>query len=171
VVAAEPAEGLVVARRVEGAHLDARLAQRAPEPARSLPDGAEPVVDDPHAHALARLRLERVGEPVADFVLVEDEALEVNRPARGRDGVEPRRVVLLGVLQEPHVVAADERRAGRPLVRLIDEASYLRAFDPFLRVHLCCRHAVHILKLTDAHASARGAVPQIPVARLGASPT
>src|SRR5690606_23807146 len=51
VVAAEPAQRTVQARRIERAHLDAGVAQPVPVPAGSAAQAAEPVVQ--HAYAQA----------------------------------------------------------------------------------------------------------------------
>ena len=53
-----------------------------------------------------------VGKPLARGVVVEDVDLEVDEALGRGDGVEPRRVVLRRVLQQPHGVALDQRRAG-----------------------------------------------------------
>ncbi len=124
VVARQPAQGRVEARRVVAAHLDAAGAQAVPEPARGFAQAAEPVVDQPHRDAFARLGDEGRGEPLADLVVVDDVALEVDVSARLGDGLEPGRVVLGRVPEQPHAVAADERRPGGPRQRLIGEGAH-----------------------------------------------
>ena len=81
---AQPVERHDEARRVEGAHLDPGRAQAPPEPPAGLRQAAQPVVDEAHAHALARLRDEGVGELPPDGVVGEDVDLEVDAVAAPR---------------------------------------------------------------------------------------
>src|SRR5690606_5509131 len=89
VVAVQPAERAGEAGRVVAADLDAGLPQTSPEPARRLPHGAEPVVDDAHGHALARLGAQGFREDGAHVVVVDDVALEVDVALGAADGREP----------------------------------------------------------------------------------
>ena len=125
VVAAHEAQGALEARRVVAAHLDASRAQPVPEPAGGLAEAAHPVVEQPHAHALARLGDEGVREEPPLLVLVDDVHLEVDGAARGGDGVQPPRVVLGGVLEEADAVALAQPRprgAREDLVRDLAQA-------------------------------------------------
>src|SRR5262245_63835474 len=76
-VAADPAERTVEARRVVAADLDATRTQTLPERPRRLPESAHPVVEQPNADALPRLFDQGVGEQTALIVLVNDVHLEV----------------------------------------------------------------------------------------------
>jgi hypothetical protein len=111
VVPAEPAQRLVEARGIEAPHVDAALAQAPPEAPAAGAQRAQPVVDDAHGHAFARLGHQGVGEALAHLVGVDDVALEVHAAARRRDGGEPGGVVLPGVPQQPDGVAVHQRRA------------------------------------------------------------
>src|SRR5690606_17746254 len=107
--------------RVEAAYFDPRLAQRLPEAGRRLPERTEPVVEDANPHALARLRHESIGERAPRIIIPDDVALDVHVPSGGRDRVQPRRVVLVGVDEQPHVVTGDVLRARRTRERLVEE--------------------------------------------------
>jgi hypothetical protein len=112
VVPPEPVEGGAEPRGVEAPDLDARLAETTPEPAPRPAQGAHPVVDDTHAHALAGLGRERRGELPPHGIVREDVALEMHPLARSPDGEKPGRIVFGRVLQETDGVAGNERRAG-----------------------------------------------------------
>ena len=127
VIAHQPGQRPGDPRRVEGPHLDPAVAQPVPEPPAGGVQRAEPVVDEPHLHAGLGAGDQRVGEPLARRVVVEDVDLEVDEALGGGDGVEPRRVVLRGVLQQPHGVALDQRRAGGARQRLVGDDAAWRA--------------------------------------------
>ena len=63
-IARQPRQRAVHARRIEAAHFGAGFAQRRPGPAEL--GGPEPVVDDADPHALLRLRRQRLDELVPD---------------------------------------------------------------------------------------------------------
>ena len=121
VVAGEPAEGAIEARRVEAAHLDAGLSERAPEPPGRVPERAEPVVDEPHAHAGPGPRRQEIGEPPPRLVLVDDVALEMDGAPGRLDRLGPRRIVLGGVAQDADAIAADQRGPRHSRERLVGE--------------------------------------------------
>src|SRR5690606_37976047 len=77
VIAREPAEGARELRRVIDTHLDACVAEPSPEPARGLPEVAEPVVDDAHVDARARAGGEGVSELPPDLVVPDEVVLEM----------------------------------------------------------------------------------------------
>src|SRR5207253_7851958 len=80
-------------QRVEGAHLDARIGERAPEAARSLAYRAEPVVHQAHANAGASPFRQRRGELAADPVIADEVVLEIDLFPRSMNCLEPRRIV------------------------------------------------------------------------------
>jgi hypothetical protein len=122
VVAAQPAEGVVEARRVVAAHVDAVRAETLPEPARGVSDGAHPVVHQANRNARSRLLRERFQEALAHRVLVEDVALEMDGAARTGDGVEPGRVVLSRVAEQANGVARNRLRSGGARERVLGGA-------------------------------------------------
>src|SRR5437899_5485506 len=63
---------------------------------------------------------------VADRVVVNDVALEVDEALGAGDRVEPRRIVLPCVLEQPNAVARHERRARGPRERLLGESGHGR---------------------------------------------
>src|SRR5262249_60704048 len=105
VIAADPAQRTRRSRRVVAADLDAARPQPVPESPRRLAEPAHPVVDDAYRHALARPRYQRVAELLADFVVVNDVALEVDVAARAGDRIGPRGIVLGRGLRQPTRVA------------------------------------------------------------------
>src|SRR6185312_5718218 len=121
VVSTDPAERTIESRRVVAADLDTCAPQSIPEAARRLAEPAHPVVQQPHLHAFGGLADQRVGEPPALIVLVNDVHLEVNRALRAGDRFEPGGIVLFGVPQDLDAVAVAERRAGRARERLVRE--------------------------------------------------
>ena len=118
-VATEPAEGRVPARRVIAAHFDAACAQTVPECTRRCPEAAEPVIDQAHVHAFPCFGDEGIGEHAARIVVVNDVALEMDVPPRSANGVEPCRIVVLRVFEQPNAVAGDQRRSSRARERLV----------------------------------------------------
>jgi hypothetical protein len=125
-VAGEPRQRRVETRRVVAAHLDAAGAQAIPEAARSAADAAQPVVDETYAHAGLRLADERVSEPRARRVVVEDIVLEMNVVGGRADRFDPGRVVLASVPQQPDAVAFDQGRARCARERLIGKLTHRR---------------------------------------------
>ncbi len=105
--------------RIEHAHLTAGSDERGEEAEQGTPATAEPVVDDPHLDARAGSLGKQLDKPAADRIPVDDVHLEMNRGRRGTDRLFPGRVVLSGIPQHAHVVAADQRRAGRPAEDLV----------------------------------------------------
>ena len=108
-IARQPRERTVDARRVEDPQFDAGFAQWVPE--RSRREGAQPVEDHTNAQACARLGREGLDEPSAQCVVDDKVALEQNVSLRLGDGVEPRGKVLAGVEQQAHSVAVGWRGA------------------------------------------------------------
>ena len=109
---------------LERVALDAAGAQALPETLRGLAEAAQPVVDEPHAHAFPRLREQRVGESRARIVLADDVALEVDMAPGRPDCGEPCRIVLARVPQQPDVVAVDEQRAGGARERPVGDRAH-----------------------------------------------
>src|SRR5215211_3591857 len=95
--------------RVYRLDLHARLPHAPPEGTRHV-QATEPVVEYPHAHALLSLCRQRVGEPVSDFVVLEDVVVEVNPTLRPRDGREPVVVCVRAVLQQRDLVPLTQWR-------------------------------------------------------------
>src|SRR5262249_25343529 len=110
-IPAEPAQRTRETGRVVAAHLDAARAQSLPEAPRGLSEAAHPVVDDADAHAVPGLRDQGGAELLADRVVVDDVALEVDAAGRAGDRAEPGRIVLGRVLQHPDAVPRHEWRA------------------------------------------------------------
>ncbi len=106
---------------VERAHFHARVREGAPEATRSLAHRTEPVVHEIHAYAGARPFRQRRRELAADPVIADEVVLEVDLFARGVNCLEPRRIVRRRVLQQPHAIAIDERRARRARERAIEQ--------------------------------------------------
>jgi hypothetical protein len=113
VVAREPGERAVEARRIEAAHLAARGKQRAPQLAAVPAETAHPVVERIDAHAAAGRPRERIDELAADGVVRDDVILEKNALARALDGGEPSRIIFRRIPEDAHGVAADERSTRR----------------------------------------------------------
>ena len=111
-VATDPAERAVEARRVVAADLDATRAQALPErratSCRIRPSSRRAAGRERPRRAFS---MQGVGEQAALIVLVNDVHLEVNRVPRGTDRVEPGGIVLRGVFQEPDAVAFAQPRA------------------------------------------------------------
>jgi hypothetical protein len=124
VVAPDPAQRLVQARRVVAPDVHPLLAQPAPEPAGCLAQGAEPVVDDPDGHALTRFLDEGGGKALPRVVVVNDVVLEVYAAPRRSDRSQPGGVVLRGVAQDTHGVPPHQGRAGSPREKLIAKRSH-----------------------------------------------
>jgi hypothetical protein len=125
VVAADPADDRRERRRVEGADLAAGGDERTEQAADRRQPGAEPVVDEPDLDAGAGLGGQQFDEPPAYRVVPDDVHLDVDRARRVDDGARPGGIVLGGVPQHAHAVAADERRAGRPAQRLIGQHAHV----------------------------------------------
>ena len=100
VIAAQPAQRTIEPRRVVAAHLDRTGTKPVPECARGLAESAHPVVEHPHLHALGCFPEERLREQRPLGVLVHDVHLEMNRPLRTIDGLQPGRIVFGGVLEQ-----------------------------------------------------------------------
>jgi hypothetical protein len=112
VIAGQPTQGTVETRRVVTAHLDAGLTQPPPQSAGRISESTHPVVDHPHADALPCFRHESVDKPLSGFIFMENIALEVDVVRGCMDRLKPCRVVFSCVLEQPHVIAADQRSFG-----------------------------------------------------------
>ncbi len=163
VVAGEPADRAVQARRVEAAHLAARLHERAEQRTRAA--RPQPVVDHAHAHAGAHAFDQRRDELASDLVVPEDVALEEDAAPGRADGCAPRGEVLRGVPQQPHAVAADERSAGRAGERVVGgQAKRFQLGGQTGRLGRACLEALHHGKVStrpdpEKRNAARGGVP------------
>ena len=157
VVAPDPPQRLVQARRVVAPDVHAALAQAAPEAGGGLAQGAEPVVDDPDRDPLPRLLQERGGEALPRVVVVDDVVLEVDGAPRLSDRGQPRGVVLRGVAQEAHGVPAHQGRSRGPREDLVAEPA------DRLRVG----HDGGMYKAARSMSSGRGSPPRSLHARLG----
>jgi hypothetical protein len=91
--------------RVEYAHIDARGLQLRPEGREGPSRRAEPVVEYPHPDARLGAVDEGGRKRAAGLVVGDDEVLEVDHVLGRADRLEPGRIVLGPVLQEPDVVA------------------------------------------------------------------
>jgi hypothetical protein len=100
-VAREPTERAVEARRVEGAQFAAGLRERTPEAGRELPRRAEPVPHDADPHVVARARLldQEITKPGSELVLVEIVALDEDRARCASNRLAPSREVLCRVAE------------------------------------------------------------------------
>ena len=123
-IPAEPTQRARRSRRVVAANLDTPGAQSPPEPARGLAESAHPVVDDADRDTLACPGDQRVAEVLADGVVVNDVAFEMDVSGRAGDRVEPRRIVLARVLQQANAVARHERCAGGSRECLLGERAH-----------------------------------------------
>jgi hypothetical protein len=112
VVAPQPSERAVDARRVEAAYFDAGGCQTLPKVSRGAAERAHPVVNQAHAHALAGLFHQRLGKLAPRFVFVNDVTFEMNGALRRRDGLQPGGIVLGSVLEQGQLVSGHQRRAG-----------------------------------------------------------
>ena len=127
-------------------NLDARASKRPPERARSLSQGTYPVVDDSHADAFACSGHERLGELPPDFVILDEIVLEVNVVLRRANRREPRGIVLRTILEQAHLVSADERRTRGAREHPIGELAkrWRGTFVPFF----LARRGAHASSLT-----------------------
>src|SRR5690606_16172056 len=100
VIPRQPSERALEPRRVVAAHVNAGVAEALPEAPRCLAEVAHPIVDQADGDAFPGLLDQRVRELVADFVLADEVALEVDVMLRARDRAEPGRVVLARVAQQ-----------------------------------------------------------------------
>ena len=79
-------------------------------------DGADAVVDQVDLHALRALLQQELGKLPADFVVLDDVALEVDVIGGGADRGKHRRVGRRAVLEQEHAVARRERGADDGLL-------------------------------------------------------
>src|ERR1041385_3165299 len=107
-IARQPAERRVKARRVVTPYFDATRAQVIPEGARSLTEAAHPVVDQAHMHTGPRFRPTRVGTPPPGTICVNDVAREVDVMFCISDSIQPGGVILSCVYEQTNAGACDE---------------------------------------------------------------
>ncbi len=101
-------------RRVERPHLHARFLHGLPvAPGRG--PATQPVVDDQHGHALARLGDQRLAERAAHAVVADHVVLEVDEAARRRRWPRARRRRSRSLELEADLVPGQRGRACRPL--------------------------------------------------------
>ena len=86
-------------------------------------EAAEPVVNESDAHALTSFGGECFGEHPAGVVFVNDVAFEMDVLLGRLDRIEPRRIILFRILQQPDAVAADERRTRGARESLVREVA------------------------------------------------
>jgi hypothetical protein len=79
------------------------------------------VIQQPDANTLSRLLSERFGKLEADLIPMDNVRLEMDRVLGGRDGLEPRGIVLFPILQNSYRVSRDERRTCGSRKRLVGE--------------------------------------------------
>ena len=140
-IPAEPTQRTRRRRRVVAADLDVPRPQSPPEPARGLAESAHPVVDDADGYTLACPGDQRFAEVLADRVVVNDVAFEVDESGRAGDRIEPRWIVLARVLQQANAVARHERCAGGSRECLLGERAHRdEGFAP------ASAHGVHQLR-------------------------
>src|SRR5215212_829285 len=94
---------------VDRPNLHARLPEATPEGTRHV-EATEPVVEYPHPHAIRRLRRQRVDEPMADLVVLEDVVVEMDPPPRTPYGREPIFVGVRAVLEQHETITFPQRR-------------------------------------------------------------
>ena len=136
----KPAEGAIQTGGVEQPHLTAGGAQTRPELATD--PGADPVAQDANLHPLPRALLERVREGPPDLVIGKDVALEEDVATGGGDGLEPGRVVLGCVPQQPHPVAQHQRCSRGARQRLLRKPP-LHELAPGLRTRPEAKKPTH----------------------------
>ena len=112
-IAGEPAEGTVEPRRIEPPDLASGVLQRAPQPGAAGTQIAEPVVYGADANPGSRALGHRRHELTPYMIVGDDVVVEEDVVLCGTDRLQPRRIVLRGVLQHAYLVAADERRPRR----------------------------------------------------------
>src|SRR5690606_29454240 len=148
VIARYPTERAREPRRVVRTHLDPRLAQRRPEPAPGLPESAQPVVNDSHTHPLACPCREHLSKLLPNRIVPNEVVLEMNIVRCRSDRLEPRGIVLSTVLEQSHLIAADERRTGGTGKHPISELAKLRQRGSLVRFHP--RPAAHLTSAASA---------------------
>src|SRR5262245_5794348 len=134
-IPAEPAQRTRGAWSVVAPHVHTAHPESAPEAARR-PPAPHPVVDHADAHAVARLCDQGAAELLAHGIVVDDVALEMDRPLGAGDRLEPGRIVLLGIFQHADAVARNERRAGGAGERLLGQGPNGCALRRGVRVHV-----------------------------------
>ena len=117
VIAAEPTEWAVELKRVEAAHLRSGIQQRRPKsPAHARP---KPIVENTHADSAARSVGKRADHFAADGVIADDVVLEIGFLFGRPDCSQPRRKILVRILEDADAVAGNQRRAGGAQQRLV----------------------------------------------------
>ena len=95
-----------------------RLRQHRPATAQPDAERAEPVIQQPDANTLSRLFGERFGKPEPDLIPMNNVGLEMDGALGGRDGLEPSRIVLFPILQNPLIVVRAGHRSFQPVIDL-----------------------------------------------------
>ncbi|MNF69321.1 hypothetical protein D3C84_511970 [compost metagenome] len=101
--------------RVELQHVDAGVAEAGEEFARRG-EGADAVANQVDLHAVALPGDQRLGEALADLVVVEDVGFHVDVVACRADGRHHRLIGLRAVLQQLDMIAGGQRTAGDGLL-------------------------------------------------------
>src|SRR5262249_60349703 len=96
-------------------------------------DGAAPATHLHHVLALVRFPFGRIREEPPLIVAVDDVHLERDRLLSAVDDLEPRRVVLSRVFQQPDGVALSQRRAGGARKSLVRQLAQRREAEGFRR--------------------------------------
>src|SRR5688572_6646189 len=122
-------------------NLDPGRTEFLPESARSLPEAAQPVVEEPNPYAFARSGGEGVAELLPHVVVADEVVLEVNVIRSRTNRREPRGVVFGAILEQAHLVTADERGTCGTGEHPIGELTQPRlgvftAIDPHFATHL-----------------------------------
>ncbi len=108
VVPAQPAHWMVEARRVEASHLHTGGLEPLPEVVRGLSHRAQPVIDKSDTDPFPGLGGKDIGELVADIVLGYDVVLEKYAFFCRAHGIEPGRIVFMGVFEDLNAVPCYE---------------------------------------------------------------
>ena len=112
VVATEPAERAIEARRVVVAHLTASLHEWLPKAARRA-ERADPIEQHAHFHPATCALGEGVAESLTDFIRTQDVVFKIHRRARRADRLVPCVVIRRRIQQQLHAIPAHERSARR----------------------------------------------------------
>src|SRR5262249_40556325 len=115
---------------------DAAGPEASPEPPRRLAESPHPVIYEPHGNTLACLCEQCAGEFAPNLVLVNDVTLKMHVALRLPNRIEPCRIVLAGVLEEPHAIPGHGRGAGISRESLISDCAPLRHQNALISIRL-----------------------------------
>jgi hypothetical protein len=113
-VAGQPTEGAVQPWRIEAAHLGPGFGERLEQSRAADAEPAHPVIDHAHGNTRPRAFGKGLGKAAADDIVGYEVILEQNRMPCGGNRSEPGRIVLGGVAQQAHGIAAPQGGTGSP---------------------------------------------------------